>query len=83
METHCGNTVGFFLPILFDQRCSLLIELDLSLIEFGTFLCHLGLVKLLFELSDTLLLWGDGFDDLSDGHDSNLVGVDVTAVAPY
>jgi hypothetical protein len=41
------------------------------------------LVKLLLELSHTLLLWGDGFDDFSDGHDSNLVGVDATAVAPY
>jgi hypothetical protein len=68
---------------LFDQRCSLLIELDLLLSDLGTLLCQLGLIKLLLELSYTLLLWGDGLDDFSDGHNSNLVGVDATAVAPY
>jgi hypothetical protein len=73
----------FSCPFLFDQRCSLLIELDLLLSEFGSLLCNPGLIQLLLELSNTLLLWGDGFDDFSDGHDSNLVGVEATAVAPY
>jgi hypothetical protein len=63
METHRGNTVGFFFADLFDQCCTLLIEFDLLLIDLGTLLRHLGLVKLLLELSHTPLLWSDGFDD--------------------
>jgi hypothetical protein len=75
--------VGFFFADLFDQCSTLLIEFDLLLIDLGTLLCNLGLIKLLLEQTNTLLLWRWWFGDFSDGHNYNLVGVDVTAATPY